>query len=260
MRNTRFSRVSTSLAAAGGAAALMLVGLGSASAHVTGDPTTTSAGSYTLVSFSVGHGCEGSSTTSVKISLPEELNAATPTVNSNWTISTETQKFNEPKTLADGSKISQRTAAITYTAKTPLIDHQRDVFVLSFKVPDATGKTLYFPTLQTCEKGSTNWADIPKDGQDPESLKAPAPSFTVTAASAEDGHGGHGANASGAATASSSANASDASSHMDNANHSSGSDSADNTPLWPAWLGLGAGLAGLVMGAFALMRSRKTTP
>jgi len=228
----RFSRTLKTTLALGATAGLMTVGLGAASAHVSATPSDTAAGSYSLLTFSVGHGCDGSATTSIRITLPEELNTVTPTVNPNWTISKSTEKFTTPRQLADGSKITERTSAVTYTAKTPLDAHQRDSFTLSLKVPDAAGKTLYFPTLQTCEKGSTDWKDVPAAGQDKESVKSPSPLLAVTAAAATSGHG-HGATTDLAEAA----------------------DVNAAGTAWPAWLGLGAGLAGLVMGAIAFMRS-----
>jgi periplasmic copper chaperone A len=234
----RITRTLKTTLALGATAGLMTLGLGAASAHVDATPTDTAAGSYTLLTFSVPHGCSGSPTTSLKITLPEQLNAVTPTVNPNWTITESTEKFSTPRQLADGSKITERTSAVTYTAKTPLDPHQRDTFTLSLQVPDAAGKTLYFPTLQTCEKGTTDWKDIPAAGQDEESVKSPAPSLAVTAAVATSGHGdSHGATTEAASATQATTTNNDA------------------TPSWPAWLGLGAGLAGLVMGAFALMRT-----
>lgn len=50
--------------------------------------------------------------------------------------------------------------------------HLRDALVLSVKLPDAAGKTIYFPTLQTCEQGQTDWSEMAKEGQDPHDLKA----------------------------------------------------------------------------------------
>jgi uncharacterized protein YcnI len=228
--------------ALGATASMMALGLGAASAHVDADPSSTAANSYTLLSFSVPHGCSGSPTTAVAITLPAELTDATPTVNPNWTITKTTQKLDTPVTQANGATITERTSQIIYTAKTPLDPHQRDVLVLSLKVPDAAGKTLYFPTLQSCETGETNWADIPTAGQDPESLKAPAPSLAVTAAStgaAADGHGdshaGSGVEAAG-----------------------SGAGTAGNAGNQaPGWIGLGAGVLGLAMGGVALVRTRK---
>lgn len=232
----RFSRTLKTTLAVGATSTLMLVGLGSASAHVSATPSETAAGAYTLVTFAVGHGCDGSSTTSMTITLPDELNEATPTVNPNWTISTATQKLDAPRTLANGSKISERTASITYTAKTPLIDHERDTFTLSLQLPDAAGTTLNFPTLQKCETGQTDWKDIPAAGADHDSVDAPAPAFTVTKAVAEDSHDGHGATA---------------------ATSSDVAQKNDGGPSWATWTGLGAGLAGLILGGLAFMRSTK---
>ena len=164
------------------------------------------------------------------------MNSATPTVNPNWSISESTETFSTPRVLADGSKITHRTSAITYTAKTPLDAHQRDTFTLSLQVPDAAGKTLYFPTLQTCEKGTTDWKDIPAAGQGEDSVKAPAPSLAVTAAAATTGHGHGAGDAAGAAA----------------------SDQASAGASWPAWTGLGAGLAGLVLGGLAFLRTGRT--
>ncbi|ALV47191.1 nuclear export factor GLE1 [Arthrobacter alpinus] len=230
----RISRTLKTTAALGSTAALMMLGLGAASAHVSATPTETAAGAYSLVTFSVGHGCDGSPTTAVTISLPEELNDATPTVNPNWTISKSVEKLDTPITLANGSKVSERTASITYTAKTPLEDHQRDTFTLSLQLPETAGTTLHFPTLQTCETGQTDWKEIPAAGADHDSVKAPAPELTITAAVAEDAHGAHGS-----------------------ADVAASTDTNDAGASWPAWIGLAAGLAGLVLGGLAFWRTTR---
>ena len=226
------------------AAGLLLAGAGAASAHVGIDPSTTEAGGYSLLSFGVPHGCGSSPTTKVTISLPDELTDATPTVNPNWDVEKVTQKLESPRTLPDGSRITERTGAIVYTAKTPLDAHLRDAFVLSLKLPeDAAGKTLYFPTLQTCADGQTDWAQIPAAGQDAHSLDSPAPSVAVTAASDDGaGHGTHGAGAEAAGTGAEAVVPSDGGS-------AGGSAAA-------GWIGLGAGLAGLALGGLALYRTR----
>ncbi|PYI38935.1 nuclear export factor GLE1 [Arthrobacter psychrolactophilus] len=229
----RFSRTLKTSAALGTTAGLMLLGLGAASAHVSATPSETAAGAYSLVTFAVGHGCDGSATKSLTITLPDELNDATPTVNPNWTISKATQKLDTPRTLANGSKVSERTASITYTAKTPLLDGQRDTFTLSLQLPDAAGTTLHFPTLQNCEVGQTDWKEIPAAGADHDSVEAPAPELTITPAVAGDGHDGHGAMAVAS------------------------EETADAGTSWASWLGLGAGLAGLILGGLAFMRSSR---
>ena len=88
-----------------------------------------------------------------------------------------------------GEQITERVAEVVYTAKTPVLDGYRDVFVLSVPIPaDAAGTTMSFPTIQTCEAGETAWIEIPAEGQDPEELESPAPSVAVVEAT-EDAHG-----------------------------------------------------------------------
>lgn len=228
------STIRRTLITAAGTAALLLTAAGGASAHVGVTPDKTAANSYALLTFGIPHGCEESGTTKVAITLPAELNDAQPTVNPNWTVEKVTEQLAEPRKLADGTSITKRTSQIVYTAKAPLAHDLRDALVLSMKLPDAAGTTLYFPTLQTCEIGQTDWSEIAKDGQDPHSLKAPAPSITITAAAGNDNH-------SAAATAA----------------HSTEQASAvtDSGAEARSWAGLAAGVGGLALGGIALARS-----
>ncbi|MEJ1194347.1 YcnI family copper-binding membrane protein [Pseudarthrobacter sp. CCNWLW207] len=228
------STIRRTLITAAGTAALLLTAAGGASAHVGVTPDKTAANSYALLTFGIPHGCEESGTTKVAITLPAELNDAQPTVNPNWTVEKVTEQLAEPRKLADGTSITKRTSQIVYTAKAPLAHDLRDALVLSMKLPDAAGTTLYFPTLQTCETGQTDWSEIAKDGQDPHSLKAPAPSITITAAAGTDNHGA-------AATAA----------------HSTEQASAvtDSGAEARSWAGLAAGVGGLALGGIALARS-----
>nr|WP_306864983.1 YcnI family protein [Arthrobacter bambusae] len=214
----------------------MMAGMAGASAHVSVNPDKTTANSYALLTFGVPHGCDTSGTTKLTINLPEELTDATPTVNPNWTVEKVTQTLPGPKRLADGTSITKRTSQIVYTAKAPLDPHLRDALVLSVKLPDTAGKTVYFPTLQNCEQGQTDWAEIPKDGQDTHSLKAPAPSVAVTSADAAAGAGHMTASVSTEQAAS----------------------VTDDGSQARSWAGLLAGAAGLVLGGAAFFRSRTT--
>jgi uncharacterized protein YcnI len=234
MNKSLLRRTLSATAIAGGTAALMMAGLVGASAHVSINPDKTTANSYALLTFGVPHGCDTSGTTKLTINLPGELTDATPTVNPNWTVEKVTQTLPEPRKLADGTSITKRTSQIVYTAKAPLDPHLRDALVLSVKLPDTAGKTLYFPTLQNCEQGQTNWAEIPKDGQDPHSLKAPAPSVAVTAADTASGAAHLAASVSTELAASVSNDGSQARS----------------------WAGLITGVAGLGLGGAAFLRSR----
>lgn len=240
-----FRRTLSASAVAGGTAALLLAGAGGASAHVGATPDKTAANSYALVTFGIPHGCEHAGTTKVTITLPAELDDAQPTVNPNWTVEKVVEQLPEPKKLQDGTSITKRTSQIVYTAKAPLAPELRDALVLSVKLPDAAGQTLYFPTLQDCEQGQTDWSEIPADGQDGHSLQSPAPSVTVTealpAAGAHDTPAADAASAQLAGTAHAAA-------------------VSDEGATVRSWAGLIAGLGGLLLGGFALLRSRPATP
>lgn len=230
-------------------AALGLVALtaGTASAHVSVTPDTTAAGGYAVLTFSVPHGCEGSPTTKVAIAMPEDVPQVTPTVNPNWTVEKVQAKLDPPIKDAHGNEVTERVSQVVYTAKTPLADGYRDTLALSLQLPEKEGETLTFPVVQTCEKGSTNWNETAAEGQDPEELAHPAPSVTITAASAEGDHHG-GAEAEG--------DKSDKSDEGD-AKADKGDKGDDDGGNGLAIGGLVAGLGGLALGGVALARTRK---
>ncbi len=226
--------------AGSGALALGLVVLsaGASSAHVTVTPSTTAAGSYSVLTFSVGHGCDGSSTTSVTIQMPEDIITVTPTRNSNWTVSKDMEKLASPVDDGHGGKYTERVKNVVYTAKTPLADGYRDTFELSLQLPETPDETLIFPTVQKCEKGENAWIQTAAEGEDePES---PAPLFKVTASEG----GGHGSAADDGDGDHTDATAAE-------------SDSSSSDAL--GWTGIGVGALGLIVGGSALARTRKTS-
>ena len=179
------------------AAGLITLGLaGPASAHVTVSPENTAAGSFTVVTMSVPHGCDGSPTTKVAIQIPEDILAVTPTRNPYYDVAKKIEKLPEPVTDAHGNEVTERVASVEYTAKTPLPDGERDAFELSLQVPDKAGETLAFPAVQTCAKGETAWTEVPTGDQDAEELEHPAPAFEISEADEEGETGEQSASAS----------------------------------------------------------------
>jgi uncharacterized protein YcnI len=160
----------------------------SASAHVGVAPSSTAAGSSTVLTFALSHGCDGSATTAIAIDIPESISSVTPTVNPNWEVDKVQVNLDKPIKDGHGNSITTRVGQIVYTAKAPLADGLRDTFALSLTLPkDAAGTTLAFPVLQTCETGSTTWDQVARDGEaEPEH---PAPSVAVTTAVPGDDHG-----------------------------------------------------------------------
>ncbi|GAA1509009.1 YcnI family protein [Nocardioides humi] len=231
-----------------GALALVALTAGAASAHVTVTPNTTAAGAYAVLTFSVGHGCEGSPTTSLAIQMPESIPSVTPTINPGWDVEKVSEKLAEPIKDAHGNEVTERTAQVVYTAKTPLPDGYRDTVELSVQLPDAVGDTIAFPVVQTCQEGETGWTETAAEGQDPEELESPAPTITISEATGE-GHGG-------SATDTHADTESDAGSDEGSAAADAESaDDGDGNGL--AIGGLVAGVGGLALGGFALARSGK---
>jgi uncharacterized protein YcnI len=212
-------------------------------AHVTVTPTETAAGSYTVLTFSVPHGCDGAATTKVSIKIPQEILSVTPSVNPGWTPKKTMAKLSPPVKDAHGEEVTERVSEVVYTAKTPLADDLRDKFELSLQLPKTPGKTLAFPSVQTCEKGETAWVQVPAAGQKADDLEHPAPSFVVTAAEEE----GAAANADPAANGNAA---------VANARTTSAGSAADDDSNTLSWISLGVGGLGLIVGAVALFRPR----
>jgi uncharacterized protein YcnI len=187
--NDALRRVRRTAFGIGGAALLTLSGIGAASAHVTVKADETAAGSYALLTVAFSHGCEGSATTEIAISVPEEITSIAPGMNYGWTVEKIADDSATPATDEEGEAVAPVTE-IVYTAKEPVQDGFYEQFILSVQLPeDAEGETIYFPIIQTCEEGEIAWVQMPEEGQSSDDLDAPAPSITVTAPD-EDG-GGH---------------------------------------------------------------------
>jgi periplasmic copper chaperone A len=168
--------------AAAGFAALGLIG--SATAHVGTDPATAPAGQTSLIGFGVGHGCDGSPTTSVSIRIPAGVTSAKPRPKTGWRISIRKGKLPQPVEDFAGNTVTRGVLEVTWSGGRLLDDHF-DLFELRLGMPNAPGKTLWFPTVQRCVKGVHRWIQIPKKGQaEPEE---PAPGVRLVKSS-----GGHG--------------------------------------------------------------------
>jgi hypothetical protein len=184
----------------------------------------------------------------VAIQIPEDILAVTPTRNPFWTVAEQQETLAEPVTDAHGSTTTERDAVIVYTAKTPLPDGQRDTFELSLQLPEEEGKTLVFPAIQTCEEGETAWAEVAADGQDAGELEHPAPTMTITAASAEGGHD---------ATSASASDGEQTSADGEEATAAGAATVDEDSSQALAAAGLGAGVLGLLAGGAALVLVRR---
>ncbi|PWH07349.1 nuclear export factor GLE1 [Brachybacterium endophyticum] len=228
-----------------GAAGLAFAVPAAAQAHVTATASETAAGDHTVVTLSVPHGCDGSPTTKVAIKVPDGVQEITPTRSPFYDVTTKTEKLSKPTTDADGNEVTERPDQVVYTAKTPLPDGQRDTFELSLQIPeDAAGPTLTFPTVQTCEDGSTSWTQLPAKGQSEDDVEHPAPSVAVDAKGSSDAKGGSESDAGGGAAASTASSS-----------HSQAGMDGTTTALVVVSLVVGA--LGLLSGLAALLTVRR---
>jgi len=227
-----------------------VVGAGVASAHVTVQEDSVVAGEFAVVTIAVPHGCEGSPTTEVRIQIPETIPTVTPTINAGWDVAKVMEALDEP-IQGEGGEITERVSEVVYTAKTPLPDGYRDAFALSLAVPDDASGLLFFPTVQVCEAGESDWIEIPADGQDPFELEKPSPFVNVvaptdTAEAATDGD---------TVTDGDSADEATTDIVVDEVSGESASD--DNGSDGLAIAALVVGLLALGTGAVAIVRTRK---
>jgi len=150
-----------------------------ASAHVVADPDEGPAGGSLRTALRITHGCKGSPTTAVTVRLPEGVFSAKPMAKAGWTIEIRTRALETPVDSGHGFKIREAVTEVTWRGGR-LDNAQFDEFVLMLRLPDLPpGKaaaTLYFPTVQACEKGGNNWTGIRPTARTGTTCPSPPPS------------------------------------------------------------------------------------
>lgn len=165
------------------AAVVLAIGAGAASAHVGVDKEEIVAGESTVLTFSVGHGCAGSPTNSMKFQVPASVLNAQPLVKPGWDLTVDREQLATPVESSHGDPQTDRVAVVTFTATegNALPNEYRDTFSLSLRAPDEEGE-LFFKVVQGCETGENAWIEEwDGTGEEPDH---PAPSVRVVAASA----------------------------------------------------------------------------
>jgi uncharacterized protein YcnI len=240
---TRLRRTApTASALALGAALVGVFGLAlPASAHVSVNPQEVTQGGYGRVAFRVPNESDTASTTKVEVNLPE--NAPIGSVSTipvpGWTVAVEKRKLDQPLDV-HGSQITEAVSKITWTATADagVKPGEFQEFGVSMG-PLPTVDQLVFKTLQTYSDGNVSrWIDEPAaaGAQEPED---PAPVLKLTPAADS---------APAAAGPSVTPMAQTADGDDDD-----GSSAAVGLGI----AGLVAGLAGLVLGGLAFVRTRR---
>lgn len=137
--------------------------------------TETALSTYKAVML-VGHGCDGSATNQVRVTVPAGFQGAKPMPKPGWNLSTKSGKLATPYDNGHGGMVTEGVSEVTWVATSKdsaLPDAQFDEFVFRGRVPKEAGP-MWFKVFQGCEKGSTDWAEIPTSGTSTKGLKAPA--------------------------------------------------------------------------------------
>jgi uncharacterized protein YcnI len=199
-------------------------------AHVEPTISEAPAGGYATFALTVPHGCDGAGTTKLEVQMPEGIDEATPEFIPGWEASVDD---------SDG-------VVVTWEGG-PLPDGQFLQFGLSVQMPDTPGEVVTFPTIQTCEGGEeVAWTEATEEGgEEPEH---PSPAITLTEAT-EEGHSHGGEEAD-------EAEGDDAEEEAAADEHESTED--DGTDAL-AVVALVVGALGLLVGAYAVMSSRRAS-
>ncbi|UBM11162.1 YcnI family protein [Cupriavidus metallidurans] len=157
-------------------ASLLIVAAPMASAHIVFEQKQAPAGSYYKGTLLVGHGCNGSATRAVTVTIPDGVQGVHPQPKPGWQLEIKRAKLAKPYT-SHGKTIDEDVHTIRWFGNT-LADEHFDEFRMLMKLPEQGGK-LYFPVLQECESGKSEWTQIPADGQTMRDLKTPAAELEV---------------------------------------------------------------------------------
>ncbi|MFJ6081528.1 YcnI family protein [Streptomyces sp. NPDC092369] len=232
------------------AATAIMTAAGIASAHVTVHPESYAKGATDgVLTFRVPNEEDTASTTKVQVFLPTDhpVLGVLVSPHDGWTAKVTTTKLKTPVKTDDGT-ITDAVSAVTWTGGKIGAGQFEDFDVAFGQLPDDTDQ-LTFKTLQTYSDGKTvRWIEEAQSGdEEPEN---PAPVLKLTAkGAAEDGD----SEAAPSASATAQASASDGSSSSDS------SDASDSTARGLGIAGLVVGVLGLAVGAFAVVRGRRSS-
>jgi uncharacterized protein YcnI len=149
-----------------------LLASGGASAHISISSGPGFATKTQIVTFGVGHGCEGSDTRKVRVQIPDSV-VSVRALNSDLGAA-------KVETNATGAV----TAVVWEKLASELLDADTNYYTVSLRIriPDAPFTTLYFRTYQTCGTGAEElevaWAEEVPEDQVPEG-KEPAPALQI---------------------------------------------------------------------------------
>lgn len=160
------------------ASALLLTALGAtaASAHVTLETSQAPVASSYKAIFRVPHGCDGKTTTRIRVQIPEGVIAVKPQPKPGWTLDKVKGKYEKSYDYY-GTPTTEGVKELSWSGGN-LPDDEYDEFVARVYLSGdlKPGTTLYFPVVQECTDGAAErWIEIPEAGKNADDYETPAP-------------------------------------------------------------------------------------
>lgn len=166
------------LAGAGFAALAVVASQSSAYAHITLATGEARAGTYYKAVFQVPHGCDGSATQTIRVQIPEGVIGVKPMPKAGWTLNITRGAYAKSYT-SHGKVVTEGPKEVIWSGGS-LSDDNYDEFIFTSFITDfPSGQAIHFPTVQQCAKGEVRWDQIAPVGQNPHSLKSPAPMLRI---------------------------------------------------------------------------------
>jgi uncharacterized protein YcnI len=169
----------------------LLAGASASFSHVVLEDGAAAAGTSYRATLRVGHGCDGSPTTGMKVFIPAGFNGAQPMPKPGWSVSTKVGKLEQPYE-SHGTKNTEGVLEISWVANSlanVLPAAFYDEFVLRGTIPSKPGP-VWFKVVQSCEKGNNDWVEVPAfaTSTSTKGLKMPAALLEVLDIQATGGH------------------------------------------------------------------------
>jgi uncharacterized protein YcnI len=171
-------------------AAAALTAAGPAFAHVTLETAQAAVGSGYKAVLRVGHGCEGSPTTAIRIRIPDGIIAVKPMPKPGWKLDVVSGKYSKSYEVGHGVKIDEGVKEVSWSGGSlPEAFYDEFVFTASIAADMKAGQAVYFPTVQQCEKGVHRWIEIPAAGGHGGDQGEPAPALMLMPARSQGAPG-----------------------------------------------------------------------
>jgi len=115
-------------------------------AHATLDRPEAPADSFYKAVFGIGHGCDGQATLRVRVRIPEGISSVKPQPKAGWELTMRREKLPQPRAGPHGVVISEAITEVMWSGNLP--DENFEEFLIQVRLPNASGRTLYFPTVK----------------------------------------------------------------------------------------------------------------